>query len=72
MPPRRHLGGCRQSNEQEVNQGQEDGSAQPQQRWTAMATEVHHCVILDPAFENATEARGNTGTERRNAGQGPR
>ena len=42
------------------NQDQEDGSAHQQQRWTALATEVHSCMIL----EDIMEELGNNGARR--------
>ena len=47
------------------NRDQEDESARQQQHWTALATEVHPCMILDPILEIFNEELGNTGIRRR-------
>ena len=57
-----------ENNDDDGDQGeshdQEDGSAHQQQRWTAIATEVHYCMILDPILDDIMEEPGNNGTRR--------
>ena len=52
--------------DQEVNHDQEAGSSQQQQRWTALVTEVHSCMIFEDIMEELfMEELGNTGKRRR-------